>query len=209
MAEINLTAEVRTEFGKGAARRTRNAGLVPAVLYGHATETRHLALPVLEFAAAIRGDANRVLTLHIDGKKQLALPRAIVRHPVKDYFQHVDLLTVHRGEKVTVDVPVHLVGEAAPGTLVLHELTALAIEVDALAIPESLEVSLDDMEAGHQVTAGDITLPAGAELAIEPDSLVVAVQVAPTAEALEGETDEAAEVVEETAGEATEEDTED
>jgi large subunit ribosomal protein L25 len=187
MSETRLTAQLRTEFGKGAARRTRRAGLVPAVLYGHGSETRHLSLPALEFARAIKGGANTVLTLQIDGEEQLALPRAIVRHPLRDYFEHVDLLTVRRGEKVHVEVPVHLVGEAAPGTLVLHELNTLAIEVDALSIPDRLEVSIDRHEAGSQITASQVTLPEGATLVTDPDNTVVAVQVAPTAEQLSGE----------------------
>jgi large subunit ribosomal protein L25 len=192
MSETRLAAQIRTEFGKGAARRARKAGLVPAVLYGHGSAARHLSLPAREFAHAIKGGANTVLTLEIDGEEQLALPRAIVRHPLRDYFEHVDLLLVKRGEKVTVEVPVHLSGDAAPGTLVLHELNTLAVEVDALAIPERLEVSIDGAEAGSQITAGGIALPAGATLVTDPEALVVAIQIAPTAEALEGETEEAA-----------------
>lgn len=176
-----LVGEKRTEFGKGAARRARARGLVPAVLYGHGSQTHHFTLPALEFARAVKGDANRVLTIEVDGEEHLALPRAIVRHPIKDYFQHVDLLIVRRGEKVTVDVPVHLVGEAAPGTLVLHETTLLAIEVDALAIPERLEVSLDGLDAGATVHAGAVPLPAGASLVTDAETVVVAVQ-APTAD---------------------------
>jgi large subunit ribosomal protein L25 len=189
MSETRLVAQPRTEFGKGAARRTRRAGLVPAVLYGHGTDAQHLSLSAREFARAIKGGANTVLTLEIDGKDQLALPRAVVRHPLRDYFEHVDLLIVKRGEKVHVDVPVHLTGEAVPGTLVLHELNTLAVEVDALAIPERIEVSIDGAEAGSQVLAGQVTLPDGATLVTDPEAMIVAVQVAPTAEAMEGETE--------------------
>lgn len=189
MSESRLSAQPRTEFGKGAARRARRAGLVPAVLYGHGSDPRHLSLSAQEFSRAIKGGANTVLTLDIDGAEELALPRAIVRHPLRDHLEHVDLLMVRRGEKVTVDVPLHLTGEAAPGTLVLHELTTLAVEVDALAIPERFEVSIDGAEAGSQVTAGAVDLPSGATLVTDPDALVVAVQIAPTAEALEGETE--------------------
>ncbi len=192
MSETRLVAQPRTEFGKGAARRTRKAGLVPAVLYGHGSDARHLSLPALEFSRAIKGGVNTVLTIEIDGQDQLALPRAIVRHPLRDYLEHIDLLLVRRGEKVTVEVPVHLLGEAAPGTLVLHELNTLAVEVDALAIPERVEVSIDGAEPGTQVTAGQIPLPAGATLSTDPEALVVAIQLAPTAEAMEGESEEAA-----------------
>lgn len=181
-AHTRLVAQVRTEFGKGAARRTRRAGQVPAVLYGHGAQTQHLSLSALEFNRAVKDDANAVLTLDIDGAEQLALARAIVRHPIRDHFVHVDLLAIRRGEKVRVEVPVHLVGEAAPGTLVLHDLSTIAIEVDALAIPDNIEVSIDGAEAGTLVTAGDVTLPAGATLAEAEDALIVAIQVAPTEE---------------------------
>lgn len=173
---VRLAARNRTEFGKGAARRARAAGLVPAVLYGHGTETHHLSLPALEFTRAVKGDANRVLALDVDGKELLALPRAVVRHPIKDYLQHVDLLIVRRGEKVTVDVPAHLVGDAAPGTLVLQETVMLSIEVDALAIPENIEVSIEGAEAGAIIHAGAITLPTGATLVTDAETVIVAVQ---------------------------------
>lgn len=178
---VRLAASNRTEFGKGAARRSRTAGLVPAVLYGHGTETHHLSLPALEFARAVKGDANRVLALDVDGKELLALPRAIVRHPIKDYLQHVDLLIVRRGEKVTVDVPVHLAGDAAPGTLVLQETVLLSIEVDALAIPENIAVSIEGIEAGAIVHAGTVPLPKGATLVTDPETVIVAVQAAVSA----------------------------
>ncbi len=187
MPETRLVAQPRTEFGKGAARRLRRAGQVPTVLYGHGAETQHFSLGALELARALKGGANTVLTIEFDGKDRLALPRAITRHPIKDYFEHVDLLTVRRGEKVTVEVPVHVVGEAAPGTLVLHELNTLAIEVDALAIPERLEASIEGAEPGSHVSAADIPLPEGATLIDDPELLIVAVQVAPSAAALEEE----------------------
>lgn len=195
MAKILLTARTRTEFGKGAARRTRRDGDVPAVLYGHGADTRHLAINARDFSRAVKGDANAVLTLQIDGDEQLALPRAVVRHPIKDHLVHIDLLSVRRGEKVVVEVPVHLVGEAAPSTLVLHDLTTLAIEVDALAIPDNLTVSIDGADVGTLITAADVQLPEGATLAEAGDNLVVAVQAAQAAE-VESSTDEA-EVVEE------------
>lgn len=200
MSETRLVTQPRTEFGKGASRRARKAGLVPAVLYGHGTEPRHLSLPAREFAHAIKGGVNTVLTLQIGDGEELALPKSVVRHPLRDYFEHVDLLLVRRGEKVTVDVPVHVAGEAAPGTLVLHEMNTLAVEVDALSIPERLEVSIQDAEAGSQITAGQVELPAGATLVTDPDALVVAVQIAPTAETLEGETEAAAATAEESVG---------
>ncbi len=191
MSEVRLIAETRTEFGKGFARRIRRAGKVPAVLYGHGTDPRHLSLTAREFAAAIKGGANTVLTLQLEGGDELALPKSVVRHPLRDYFEHVDLLLVRRGEKVTVEVPVIVEGDAESGTLVLNDLTALSIEVEAMSIPDSLSVDLTGAVAGTQILAGDVTLPAGASLITDAEALVVAVTVAPTAEQLDAETEEA------------------
>ena len=191
MSEVRLIAESRTEFGKGFARRIRRAGKVPAVLYGHGTDPRHLSLDAREFAHALKGGANTVLTLQLDGGDELALPKSVVRHPLRDYFEHVDLLLIRRGEKVTVDIPVVLEGDAAAGTLVLTDLTTLSVEVEAMSIPESLVVDLSGAEAGTQFLAGDVPLPAGAGLITDPDALVVSVQTAPTAEELEAETEAA------------------
>jgi large subunit ribosomal protein L25 len=191
VSEVRLIAETRTEFGKGFARRIRRAGKVPAVLYGHGTDPRHLSLTAREFAAAIKGGANTVLTLQLEGGDELALPKSVVRHPLRDYFEHVDLLLVRRGEKVTVEVPVIVEGDAESGTLVLNDLTTLSIEVEALSIPDSLSVDLTGAVAGTQILAGDVTLPAGASLITDAEALVVAVTVAPTAEQLDAETEEA------------------
>jgi len=177
---VRIVGTKRTEFGKGAARRARANNEVPAVLYGHHSDVQHFTLPAREFARAVKGDANRVITIVLDGEENLALPRAIVRHPVKDYFQHVDLLIVKRGEKVVVDVPVHLVGEAAPGTLVLHETMQLSIEVDALSIPERIEVDITGLEAGVVMHAPAVVLPAGASLVTDSETVILAVQTAVT-----------------------------
>jgi large subunit ribosomal protein L25 len=170
-----LSAEIRTEFGKGGARRTRRAGKIPAVLYGHGTEPRHLSLPARDFSHALKGGANTVLTLQFPDGDELALPKSVVRHPLRDYVEHVDLLLIRRGEKVTVDIQLHFVGEAAPGTLVLTETNSLAVEVEAMSIPENLTVDLEGVEAGTQILAGDVELPAGAVLVTDPEALVVAV----------------------------------
>ena len=190
MSEVKIAAEPRTEFGKGGARRTRRAGLVPAVLYGHGEKPKHIALPAREFAAAIRhGGANQLFAIEVsDGTQALALPKAIQRDPVKDTFEHIDLLLVRRGEKVTVDIRIQITGEAAAGTLVVHESDTLAVSADATRLPESLEASIEGLEAGSRVTAADVTLPAGVELIADPDTTIVVVSVAPSAEALEGET---------------------
>ncbi|GAB3143977.1 50S ribosomal protein L25/general stress protein Ctc [Micromonospora sonneratiae] len=186
MSEVKISAEPRTEFGKGGARRTRRAGKVPAVLYGHGEKPKHIALPAREFAAAIRhGGANQLFAIEIsDGTQALALPKAIQRDPIKDTFEHVDLLLVRRGEKVAVEVPVQLVGEAATDTLIVHEHASLAVSAEATKVPDHLEASIEGMEAGSQVTAADVKLPAGVELTADPELIVAAVTAAPTAEQL-------------------------
>ncbi|MEV4758091.1 50S ribosomal protein L25/general stress protein Ctc [Micromonospora sp. NPDC049559] len=195
MSEVKISAEPRTEFGKGGARRTRRAGKVPAVLYGHGEKPKHIALPAREFAAAIRhGGANQLFTIEIsDGTQALALPKAIQRDPIKDTFEHVDLLLVRRGEKVTVDVPVQLTGEPARDTLVMHEHDTLSVNADATRLPEALEVSIEGLEVGAQITAKDVKLPTGVELAADPDAVLVVITAAPTAEQLESEGPEPAE----------------
>ena len=189
MSEVKISAEPRTEFGKGGARRTRRAGLVPAVLYGHGEKPQHIALPAREFAAAIRhGGLNQVFTIDINGASgtTLALPKAIQRDPIKDTFEHVDLIIVKRGEKVQVDVPVTLTGDAARNTLVVNESTTLAIVAEAMHLPSGFEVSIEGLEAGTQVTAGSVNLPQGVELAVEPDFVLAIISQAQTAEQLEG-----------------------
>jgi len=189
VSEVKINAEPRTEFGKGGARRTRRAGKVPAVLYGHGEAPKHIALPAREFAAAIRhGGLNQVFNIAIsDGTEMLALPKAIQRDPIKDTLEHVDLLIIRRGERVTVDVPVQLVGEAARGTLVMHEHDRISVNADAMQLPDHLKVSVDGLEVGSRVTAGAVVLPAGVELADNPDLTIAVVAAAPTAEQMEGE----------------------
>jgi large subunit ribosomal protein L25 len=202
VSEVKISAEARTEFGKGGARRTRRAGKVPAVLYGHGEAPKHIALPAREFAAAIRhGGVNQIFNITLaDGTEALALPKAIQRDPLKDTFEHVDLLIVRRGEKVTVEVPVRLVGEAAKGTLIINEHDRISITAEALHLPEFLEASIEGMEAGSHVTAADIKLPAGIDLAVDPESIITVISVAPTAEQLEGELPEAPAEAEEEEG---------
>jgi large subunit ribosomal protein L25 len=200
VSEVKINAEPRTEFGKGGARRTRRAGKVPAVLYGHGEKPRHIALPAREFAAAIRhGGVNQLFNIEITGgTSALALPKAIQRDPIKDTLEHIDLLIVRRGEKVTVEVPVHLLGEAAPGTLVVSEHNTLTVTADATRLPEHLEASIEGLEAGAHVTAAQVKLPQGVELSADPD-LVVAVISLPTAEDLEEPAPEPEEEAEEAA----------
>jgi large subunit ribosomal protein L25 len=202
VSEVRIKAEPRTEFGKGAARRTRRAGKVPAVLYGHGAAPRHIALPGHELMLALTSP-NVLLNLAIDGKSQLALPKDVQRHPVRRHLEHVDLILVRRGEKVRVEVPVHVVGEVAPGGLLAHALTAIPVEAEATAIPPQFDVDVEGLEVGAVIHASDIQLPAGVTLLTEPEHSVVHVMPAPTAEQMEAEG--AGEVAEAPAAEAEEE----
>ncbi|MFC9968556.1 MULTISPECIES: 50S ribosomal protein L25/general stress protein Ctc [Nocardia] len=194
MSDVNqIEAAVRTEFGKGAARRTRRDGNVPAVLYGHQSEPQHLSLDAKAFAAILRlHGTNAILSLKIDGKEQLAMTKSVVVHPIRRYIEHADLLIVKRGERVVADVNVVVTGDAAAGTLVTQELNSLSIEADAMNLPESIEVSVEGVEAGTQIQAGDIALPKGVTLAGEPEILVVNVIQAPSAAQLDDEGEGAA-----------------
>ncbi|CCQ17575.1 50S ribosomal protein L25 [Rhodococcus sp. AW25M09] len=184
----NLSAQVRTEFGKGAARRARRDGLVPAVLYGHATDPQHLALDAREFAAVLRNNGtNAVLTLDIAGKSQLALTKSIVVHPIRRSIEHADLLVLQKGERVTVEVNIIVEGDAAPGTLVTTDSTYVEIEADALEIPESITVSVEDAEIGKQITAGDLQLADGVVLISDAELLLVNVVEAPSEDELDAE----------------------
>ncbi|MEB3071763.1 50S ribosomal protein L25/general stress protein Ctc [[Mycobacterium] vasticus] len=196
-----LTVSVRSETGKGASRRARRDGKVPAVLYGHGTDPQHLALPAHDFAAVLRNSGtNAVLVLDIEGKEQLALTKALDIHPIRRTIQHADLLVVKRGEKVIVEVNVVLEGEAFSGTLVTQDATAVEIEAEALSIPEQLTISIEGAEAGTQFTAGSLELPKGVTLISDPEMLLVNV-VEPRAEE---ESEEAEEAAAEAGGEAAE-----
>lgn len=209
-APNNLTATIRKETGKGASRRARRNGKVPAVLYGHGTDPQHLELDARDFAAVLRhSGANAVLTLDIEGTEQLALTKAVDVHPIRRTITHADLLVVKRGEKVSVEINVVVEGDAAPGTLVTQEANTIEVEADVQSIPESLTVSVEGAEAGTQVTAGSIELPPGVTLITDPETLVVHVVAAPTAEQLEAEGGgEAAAPAEEPAAEAPAEESE-
>jgi large subunit ribosomal protein L25 len=198
VAEARIDAETRTEFGKGAARRTRRAGKIPAVLYGHGNAPQHLSLPQLEFAAVLREQGrNAVLSLNVGGKPQLALTKTVVTHPLLPYIEHVDLLVISRGEKVGVEVYLVVTGDAAPGTLVAQEMTTLEVEADVSSIPEQIEVSVEGLEVGSQIHASDVVLPPGTTLQADPELLVVNIVASPTEEQLEAESDtEGAGVVE-------------
>ncbi|GEL47273.1 50S ribosomal protein L25 [Cellulomonas hominis] len=189
MSEVKLAATARTEFGKGAARRLRRAHQIPAVLYGHGTEPVHVALPGHETMLAVK-QANALFEIELEGKATLAIAKDVQRDPVKNVIEHVDLLIVRRGEKVSVEVPVTVVGESAPGTIHIVETQALALEAEATHLPEHVEVSIEGLEAGTALTAGELTLPKGAALVTDAETIVVTVTV-PTVSAEDRAADEA------------------
>ena len=190
MPEVKLTAEVRTEFGKGAARRIRRADKVPAVLYGHGTDPIHISLPGHETLLALR-TANALLSIDVNGTSQLALPKQVQRDPLRHTIEHVDLVLVRSGEKVTVDVAISIEGEAAPETLVVVDHTSVPIEAEATHIPTAITVSVEGLPAGTQILASDLKLPEGSALGIDPDALIVNITGAQSEEALEAELAEA------------------
>ncbi|WP_375423378.1 50S ribosomal protein L25/general stress protein Ctc [uncultured Friedmanniella sp.] len=190
MPEVKLTAEVRTEFGKGAARRIRRADKVPAVLYGHGTDPIHITLPGHETLLALR-TANALLSIDVDGTSQLALPKQVQRDPLKHTIEHVDLVLVRSGEKVTVDVAISVEGEAGPETLVVVDRTSVSIEAEATHIPTEIIVSVEGLPAGTQILASDLKLPEGSSLGIDPEALIVNVTGAVSEAALEAELAEA------------------
>jgi len=188
--QTRIAADRRTEFGKGAARRVRRADKVPAVLYGHGTPPLHLSLPGHDTMMALK-QANAVLTLEVDSEEHLALVKDVQRDPIKRFIEHVDMVIIRKGEKVQVDVPVHLEGEASPETVVSMDYSELTVETDATTIPEAFTVSIEGMEAGTQVLAGQVELPSGVELVTDPEALVVNVTQAISEEALEAELSDA------------------
>jgi large subunit ribosomal protein L25 len=186
VSDNRLVAEKRTEFGKGAARQIRRNHKIPAVMYGHGAEPVHITLPGHDAMMALKG-ANALLTIVIDGEEQLALAKDVQRDPIKPVIEHVDLVIVRRGEKVTVDVPVHVEGEAAPETVVTLDAQTLQLEVEATDIPESVVVSVEGLKAGTQIHASAVTLPAGAGLLTDPEVLVVNITQQISQEALDAE----------------------
>jgi large subunit ribosomal protein L25 len=179
--EVHIAAEPRTEFGKGPARRERRAGKVPAVLYGHGNEPSHITLPGHDVLLALR-TANVLIRLDgLPGGSQLALPKAVQRDAIRGTVEHVDLLVVRQGEKVTVEVPLTVTGEVAPDGLLDQQLVQISLEAEATHIPAAIEVNVDGLAIGTQVTAGELTLPRGVTLAVEPDILVLHVTATQTA----------------------------
>jgi large subunit ribosomal protein L25 len=184
MAEISINGVRRTEFGKGASRRARRDGLVPAVIYGHGEKPQHITLPARELGVALK-QSNVLLDITIDGKSELTLPKAIVRHPLKQILEHVDLVLVRRGEKVVVSVPVHAIGEHDRDGILEHVNNTIEVRVDASAIPSFLEVDIQGMHSGESRYASDVKLPAGTELESDPKTIVVHLSEKSTAAAEE------------------------
>ncbi|GAA4626126.1 large subunit ribosomal protein L25 [Cellulomonas oligotrophica] len=176
VSEIKLTATARTEFGKGAARRLRRAHQIPAVLYGHGTQPVHVALPGHETMLAVK-QANALFAIELDGTTTLAITKDVQRDVVRQIIEHIDLLIVTKGEKVSVDIPVTIVGESKPGTIHVVETQTLVLEADATQLPTEVQVSIDGLDAGDSVTAGQITLPEGSTLVTEPDHVVVMISI--------------------------------
>jgi large subunit ribosomal protein L25 len=206
MAEANsnnhLDTEVRTSFGKGAARKIRATHKIPAVIYGHGTEPQHVTLPGHETALILR-KSNQVLELNIEGTIQLALVKDVQKDPVRQIIEHIDLIVIRKGEKVTVDVYIHLEGEAAPGTLVNQDANTISLEAEATHIPESIVVSIEGAEDGFHLLAKDLTLPTGSTLVSDPETLIVAVSTS-TQQDLGEDTAETAEAAEGTSEASTE-----
>jgi large subunit ribosomal protein L25 len=206
--EVRIVAEPRTEFGKGPARRMRSAGRVPAILYGHGTETRHVTLPGHELLLALKTPNVLIQVDGLSGSSQLTLPKAVQRDPIRGDIEHVDLIMVRRGEKVTVEIPVQVTGEVEPGGLLDQQMMRLTVEAEATNIPQGIAVDVEGMEIGAAVHAGDLDLPSGVTLEAEPELLVLHVLAAPTAEQIEAElgevpeAEEAPEEVPEAVGEA-------
>jgi large subunit ribosomal protein L25 len=185
--EVRIAATPRSEFGKGAARQVRREGRVPAVLYGHGTDPRHLSLPGHDVLLALRTPNVLILLDGLPGGSQLALPKAVQRDPIKGSIEHVDLILVRSGEKVTVEIPVQVTGEVVPDGMLDQQLIQIAVEAEATHIPSGVGVDVEGMAIGAAVHAGDLQLPAGATLAVDPEVLVLHVIAAPTAEQIEAE----------------------
>ena len=190
--DLKITAETRTQFGKGAARRIRRADKVPAVLYGHGNDPIHITLPGHDTMMALKhGGSNALLYIDVEGKTYIALTKQVQADPIKGFLEHVDFVEVKKGEKVTVEIPVHVVGEAKSDAMVVTDLNTVSVEAEATNIPEYIEVSVEDAEVGVQIFAKDLVLPSGSMLLTDDEALVVNVVHAPTAEEIESELEDA------------------
>lgn len=190
-SEVKIQAESRSQFGKGAARRIRRDSKVPAVLYGHGSAPVHITLPGHELMLALKTGANALLSIELDGKSQLALPKQVQRDPIKGFIEHADLIIVSRGEKVTVDVPIVLVGDPVADALVTSDHTSVPLEAEATHIPDSIQLNIEGLEIGTQVLAKDLVLPSGSTLTLDPEALIVNITAVQSQESLDAELAEA------------------
>ena len=190
--EEKISAEIRTQFGKGAARRIRRDAKVPAVIYGHGNDPKHITLPGHDTMMALkRGGSNALLYIDVEGTTFIALTKQVQADPIKGFLEHLDFVEVKKGEKVTVEIPIHVVGEAKSDAMVVTELNTVSVEAEATNIPDFIEVSVEGAEAGFHVLAKDLVLPTGSLLLTDDEALVVNVVHAPTAEEVEAELEEA------------------
>jgi large subunit ribosomal protein L25 len=187
VSEVRIAAVPRSEFGKGAARQVRREGRVPAVLYGHGTDPRHVSLPGHDVLLALRTPNVLIRLEGLPGGNELALPKAIQRDPIRGSIEHVDLILVRSGEKVTIEVPINVTGEVNPDGMLDQQLVQISIEAEATNIPTGIEISVEGMDVGDAVHAGDLTLPEGSSLAVDDDILVLHVIAAPTAAQMEAD----------------------
>ncbi|MCW2902783.1 MAG: ribosomal rRNA E-loop binding protein Ctc/L25/TL5 [Streptosporangiaceae bacterium] len=187
MSEVRIAAEPRTEFGKGASRRTRRAGKVPAVLYGHGTDPQHISLPGHDLMRALRTPNVLLRVQGLGSSEELALPKDVQRDPIKGSLEHIDLLLVKLGEKVTVEIPVQITGDIAPGGMLDQQLIQIAVEAEATHIPQAVEVNIAGFQVGTAVLAKDLKLPRGVSLAADEDALVLHVVAEKTADQVEAE----------------------
>jgi len=181
MAEVSIAATIRNEFGKGAARRARRDGQVPAVIYGHGSTPRHVTLPAHQLMLALKAH-NVLLDLQLEGGAQLVLPKSVVRHAIKNSIEHVDFIEVRRGEKVVIDIAVHTTGEPDRDGIVEHVHNTISVRAEATAIPNELVLDIQGLQIGHSKYASDVVLPAGVELVSAPDTIIIHLADKPTHE---------------------------
>lgn len=207
MAEIKIAAKVRSEFGKGAARRARRDGLVPAVIYGHGEKPLHISLPAREVGVALK-TSNVLLDIDLGSQVELTLPKSVVRDPIKGTLEHIDLILVRRGERVVVSVPVHAFGKYDQDGILEHVHNSVEVEVEATSIPAHLELDMEGLAAGDSLYAADVKLPEGVTLVSDPKMIVVhlsvrsAVEEVAAAPAAEGGAEGAAATGDAAAGDA-------
>jgi len=176
VAEISIKGARRTEFGKGASRRARRDGFIPAVIYGHGEKPQHVALPSRELGVALK-TSNVLIDVVLDDHTELTLPKSVSRDPLTGLLEHIDLVIVRRGEKVIVSVPVHTEGKYDQDGILEHTNNSIEVETDVTNIPAFLKLSMEGMMAGESKSAADVVLPTGIRLISDPKMTVVHLSV--------------------------------